>query len=183
MDRLNRTDAQYLKLFTEEHGLLNNESKLVNDYKLKEEEERDLFFRLSSSLRDAQEKERVRVERMKYLQFSLSILCAVLGILSTYLLNYFRNSNIREILDYDKEQFPVVKELVTDVISEQAALRKYLEENFSKINQTKSTDDDATPIIPIENPQPINLYEPKSIRYFFVGLALAIVCSTVYFNK
>ena len=51
MDRLNRTDSSYLKLFTEEHGLLKLESRLVSDYKLKEEEERAAFYHLSSALR------------------------------------------------------------------------------------------------------------------------------------
>ena len=95
MDRLSRSDTRYLQLFTEEHNLLKEEVTLVNEYKLKENEERDLFFYLSSSLRDSQEKERARVERIKYLQLGLSIICTTLGIISAYLLNYFLNANIR----------------------------------------------------------------------------------------
>ena len=79
MDRLNRTDSRYLQLFTEEHALLKNESNIYNEYKIKENEERDLFFSLSTSLRDSQEKERARMERTKYLQFGLSIACTTLG--------------------------------------------------------------------------------------------------------
>lgn len=79
MDRLTRTDSRYLKLFTEEHALLKNESNIMNEYKIKENEERDLFFSLSTCLRDSQEKERSRLERTKYLQFGLSIACTTLG--------------------------------------------------------------------------------------------------------
>ena len=49
------------------------------DYVIKENEERDLFFSLSTCLRDSQEKERSRLERTKYLQFGLSIACTTLG--------------------------------------------------------------------------------------------------------
>lgn len=119
MDRLSRTDSNYLKLFTEEHGLLKHESKLIVDYKLKEDEERSAFFELSSRLREAQEHERIRVERTKYLQFGLSILGATLGILSTYLFNYKRNSNIREILEYDKEHFKSLEDSVQSILEKQ----------------------------------------------------------------
>ena len=117
MDRLSRTDSRYLQLFTEEHNVLKSEMNLINDYKSKENQERELFYYLSTSLRDSQEKERARVERIKYLQLSLSIICTVLGIISAYLLNYFRNSNIREILHYNKEQFEVTHNLLNDLIS------------------------------------------------------------------
>jgi hypothetical protein len=117
MDRLSRTDSRYLQLFTEEHNVLKSEMNFINEYKSKENEERELFYYLSTSLRDSQEKERARVERIKYLQLSLSIICTVLGIISAYLLNYFRNSNIREILHYNKEQFEVTHNLLNDLIS------------------------------------------------------------------
>ena len=105
MEGLSRTDSRYLKLFTEEHSILKADSQLMNDYKLKESEERDLFFFLSAALRDSQEKERTRIERIKYLSYGLSIICTALGIISAYLVNYFRNTHINEILSYNKVQF------------------------------------------------------------------------------
>lgn len=132
MDRLNRTDSQYLKLFTQEHGLLKLESKLISDYKLKEEEERSLFFNLSSCLRDAQEKERIRVERVKYLQLGLSVVCTSLGLLSAYLLNYFRNANIKEILDYDKEHFSRIEDSVKTILEKQEDFESNLESVMAK---------------------------------------------------
>lgn len=144
MDRLSRTDSNYLKLFTEEHGLLKDESKLMNDYKLKEEEERAAFFNLSSRLRDAQERERIRVERTKYLQFGLSIVCASLGILSTYLLNYWRNSNIREILEYDKEHFHTLEQSVKSIMEKQEDFESSFESAMSRWNNTFKANDSGS---------------------------------------
>ena len=116
MDRLNRSDSRYLQLFTEEHNILKSEIVLINEYKIKEDEERELFFTLSTNLRDSQEKERTRVESIKYLQLGLSIACTLLGILSAYLLNYFLNSNIKEVLRYNKEQFAQTHQILKDLL-------------------------------------------------------------------
>ena len=135
MDRLSRTESRYLQLFTDEHNTLKNELRLINDYKLKENEERELFFYLSAALRNSQEKERARVERTKYLQLGMSVLCTGLGILSAYLVNYFKNSSIREILDYDKEQFQHVSSLVNTVLSKQANLESNLGQNLEALGK------------------------------------------------
>ena len=119
MDRLSRTDSQFLKLFNEEHEILKREKLLVDDYKAREDEERDLFFFLSASLRDSQEKERARVEKTKYLQLGLSIACTSLGIISAFLLSYFRNSSINEILKYEKEQFASTGDLMNQILERQ----------------------------------------------------------------
>ena len=147
MDRLNRTDSNYLKLFTDEHGLLKQESKLINDYKLKEEEERAAFFNLSSKLREAQERERIRVERTKYLQFGLSILCTSLGLLSAYFLNYFRNSNIREILEYDKEHFKTLEESVKTIMEKQEGIESNFESMMSKWNSSFKIPDESPEVL------------------------------------
>jgi len=134
MDRLSRSDTRYLQLFTEEHNLLKEEVTLINEYKLKENEERDLFFYLSSSLRDSQEKERARVERIKYLQLGLSIICTTLGIISAYLLNYFRNANIREILNYDKQEFSSTQSMIKDLKEKHDELDHKLDNEFKHLN-------------------------------------------------
>ena len=118
MDRLSRTDSRYLQLFTSEHAILKREAQLVADYKQHEEEERAMFFMLSVALRDSQEKERARVERTKYLQLGLSLACTVLGIASSYLVSYFRNSQIRDVLKYDTEQFALTKQMLDTLRSQ-----------------------------------------------------------------
>lgn len=131
MDRLSRTDSRYLQLFTEEHALLKNEVFLMNEYKIKENEERDLFFSLSASLRDSQEKERVRVERIKYLQLGLSIACTTLGILSAFVYSYLKNSSINRILTYETTQFSDVKEMMANVLNKQEQLELLIEKSHA----------------------------------------------------
>ncbi len=160
MDRLSRTDSRFLQLFTEEHSVLKREVALMNEYKLKENEERDLFFFLSTSLRDSQEKERARVERIKYLQLGLSIACTTLGIISAFLLSYFRNSNIREILNYEREQFAMSNQLINKILNKQDELetimKKQIEINSKNVpiaiseikNQmTSEEESNQTPIL------------------------------------
>ena len=125
------TDSRYLQLFTEEHALLKNESNLMNDYKVKENEERDLFFSLSASLRDSQEKERARAERLKYLQFGLSIACTTLGIFSAFIYNYMKSSSINEILRHEKEQFGSVKEIISSIVAKQEQLELSIAKNHA----------------------------------------------------
>ena len=136
MEGLSRTDSRYLKLFTEEHSILKADSQLMNDYKLKESEERDLFFFLSAALRDSQEKERTRIERIKYLSYGLSIICTALGIISAYLVNYFRNTHINEILSYNKVQFKSTQDSLESLKNSQQINQIKLNENFDKLNET-----------------------------------------------
>ncbi len=131
-DRLNRTDSRFLKLFTEEHEILKREKNLIGDYKTREDEERNSFFVLSAALRDSQEKERARLERTKFLQLGLSIACTSLGILSALLLNYFRSSNIKEILRYEHEQFGHIKSTVGDLMARQIEMQEFMKENLLK---------------------------------------------------
>lgn len=169
MDRLNRTDSQFLKLFTEEHEILKREKLLVDDYKLREDEERDLFFYLSASLRDSQEKERARVEKMKYLQLGLSIACTSLGIISAFLLSYFRNSSISEILKYEKEQFANTSELMNQIIERQNEVHVALNQSTTAQNAlhdilkgsiTQSILRDMMKPPPQQTPPPVETYRP-----------------------
>ncbi len=133
MDRLNRTDSTFLKLFTQEHEYLNQEKIAQNNYKLKESEERDLFFRFSALLRESQEKERARAERIKYLQLILSVSCTFLGLLSAFLISFLRRTEIKEILDYEKKSFLSIANKLDGFDREQRELnddfKKYLTTN------------------------------------------------------
>ncbi|CAF0733246.1 unnamed protein product [Brachionus calyciflorus] len=211
MDRLARSDSRYFSLFTEEHGLLQTEVKLLEDFKLKESKERDLFYFLSTSLRDAQEKERIRVERTKYLQLGLSILCTSLGILSAFLLSYFRNANIREILTYDREQFENVNYVLSFLNKGQQAIsndinqnlktlesdltkylsqenennRKVLSENLSTLENVIKNQNEL--IVEFNESRKIDdtnkIAIPKSVFYSVVITSLAILGSLVFINK
>ena len=110
----------------------------MNEYKFKENEERELFFFLSASLRDSQEKERVRVERIKYLQFGLSIACTVLGVLSTSLYSYLRNSKIQEILTYEKSEFTNTNNAIEEVLRKQIQLQTLMNEQFNHLNEKQN---------------------------------------------
>ena len=133
MDRLNRTDSSFLKLFTQEHEFLNQEKIAQNNYKLKESEERDLFFRFSALLRESQEKERARAERIKYLQLFLSVSCTFLGLLSAFLISFLRRTEIKEILNYEKESFSSISIKLDSFDRDQRELnsdfKKYLTSN------------------------------------------------------
>ncbi len=143
MDRLSRTDGNYLKLFTHEHETLNEEQILLNEYKAKEASERDLFFKLSASLRESQEKERTRAESVKYLQLSLSIACTFLGLVSALLFSFLRKTEIQEILNYEKNSFNQLSSKLSEFETEQQdfvkLLRDYLDANEkAKSDQIKS---------------------------------------------
>lgn len=135
MDRLNRTDTIYLKLFTQEHENLNEEKMVLSDYRLRESEERDLFYRLSTLLRESQEKERARAERIKYLQLALSIICTFLGLFSALLISYLRKSEIKEILNYEKESFNDLAFKIDNLNKEKMPLIDELSKNINEFKQ------------------------------------------------
>jgi hypothetical protein len=143
MDRLSRTDSRYLQLFTNEHEYLKTELELLSEYKLKEDAERDLFFVLSAALRDSQEKERSRAERVKYIQLGISVSCTVIGLLTAYIVSYFRNSNIREILVYEREQFTQTNQLLNQLLINQNDFNKQLSLQQAKLDQLENKSSDT----------------------------------------
>ena len=159
MDRVNRSDSRYLQLFTEEHNVLKSEIKLVNEYKIKENEERELFYTLSTNLRDSQEKERARIESTKYLQLGLSIACTCLGLISAYLLNYFRNSNIKEVIRLNKEYFDQTQVVLLDLMRVNERNEKSICQKIESLNTTLLT---ASSVEKKEYEIPQNDDKPKS---------------------
>lgn len=167
MERLSRTETLFLKLFTEEHEILKREKFLVHEYKIKESEERDLFYLLSASLRDSQEKERARVERIKYLQLGLSITCTTLGIISAFLMSYYKNSHIKEILSFEKEQFAYSNQLINDIRSKQTELQNIFETNLNALTEARAVQIDTAEIGSISNseqPKLETIVEKKEIN-------------------
>jgi hypothetical protein len=148
MDRISRTDSSYLKLFTSEHETLNEEKLLLNDYKLKEASERDLFFKLSASLRESQEKERTRAESLKYFQLALSLACTFLGLISALLFSFLRKAEIHEILDYEKHSYEKLINKLDGLEYNHQDLGKALREHMSR-NVGKSE----------KAPEPLNFNE------------------------
>lgn len=194
MERFNRTDSRYLQLFTEEHNTLKAEVQLVNEYKLKESEERELFFFLSAALRNAQEKERARVERIKYLQLGLSVLCTSLGILSAYLFNYFRNANIREILEFERAQFGILNEKISQLdLNQKNVITNLNQIEGSSVSAAKSIDKlisdvqsiDKSPKHLSDNQAEIINKEPESYFYLnpYVLSGLFLVSFIFFTNK
>lgn len=131
-------------MFTEEHNYLKTEIRLVKEYKIIEDEERELFYTLSTNLRDSQEKERSRIESTKYLQLGLSIACTLLGLISAYLVNYFRNSNIKEVMRLNNEHFRQTQEILsvlvqkTDDNSNVKEITRLNNENFRQTREILS---------------------------------------------
>ena len=82
-------------------------------------------------MRDSQEKERVRAERLKYLQLSFSIACTVLGILSAFIYNYFRNTQIRQVLDNEQKEFSNTNALIGQLLYQQASLSTSVQQHLN----------------------------------------------------
>lgn len=187
MNQLSRTDRKYLELFTQEHEILNSEQDIMKQYKEKENEERDLFFFLSAALRDSQEKERARVERIKYLQLGLSIACTVLGVISAYLVNYFKNTHVKEILNYDKIQFKNTQDKLDSLMLLYEGNQTKLEEKMNKLsslfdsmnNLQKPFEQETKPISKesiltnVDNKKTIN-YDLISINPYILSLVSVI---------
>lgn len=163
MERLSRTDSRFLKLFTEEHSILKRETTLVNEYKQKEDEERNSFFMLSASLRDSQEKERARVERTKYLQLGLSIACTSLGIVSAFLLSYFRSSSIKEILRYEEKQFESMSILMKDINGKQIELEAFLKDKLP-IPVNLVAENKELPVMVVDSPVEVESQIAEEIK-------------------
>lgn len=199
MDRLSRTDSKYLQLFTEEHNVLKSEMQLIDEYKVKEGEERDLFLQLSTSLRDSQEKERTRAEQLKYLQLGLSITCTTLGILSAFLYNYFRNSQIKQVLANEDKEFGRLNELLAQMLSKQdestSSLSKQLEQLKSELKQpsgakqpiataTKIAANEADEKPTDQQPKEIKTIQPKTYEIREMALlAASFILAIIFFTQ
>lgn len=59
---MSRSDEAYLELITNEHKMMKNELKLLNDLRTREESERELFTSFSQRLREAHE---VRIKKLR----------------------------------------------------------------------------------------------------------------------
>jgi hypothetical protein len=173
MNQLSRTDRKYLELFTQEHEILNSEQDIMKQYKEKENEERDLFFFLSAALRDSQEKERARVERIKYLQLGLSIACTVLGVISAYLINYFRNTHVKEILKYEKIQFKNTQDKLDNLMLFCEGNQTKLEEKINKISVRFDSPSNLKPSeqeVKPSSTEPVINVDNKKISYNLISV-------------
>ncbi|CAF0966819.1 unnamed protein product [Didymodactylos carnosus] len=97
MEKLPRSDDRYLQLFTEEHDGVKIEKRLLDKLLSAEQNERQLFSIMQLSLRDNQEKERLRTERTKYWSVIGSVIGALCGIIGATITNYYRLNELKNM--------------------------------------------------------------------------------------
>jgi len=84
MGKLSRSDDGYFELFKQEHDLVKKEKLAQLELKKQDEIERQLFSSLQLTLRESQEKEKMRIERTKYWSIIGSVVGALAGMIGKY---------------------------------------------------------------------------------------------------
>ncbi|BES94898.1 Coiled-coil domain containing 51 [Nesidiocoris tenuis] len=93
-----RGEERYIQLVTEEFKILKDERRMTTEFALVERDERDSFNMLSSRLKESQEKERARAERVKYWSIIGSIFGTVLGIFGSSINNELKMRELRKLV-------------------------------------------------------------------------------------
>lgn len=88
----------YLTLLKQEHEVIKEERRLLDEAEILDQEEKEKFALLSSAVRESHEKERARAERTKYWSIILSVTGAVIGVVGTSINNYLRMRELRGIV-------------------------------------------------------------------------------------
>ena len=145
LDKVQRGDERYLKLLTQEHTIIKEETVLATQLENFEEEEKLLFSELSSAVRESHEKERARSDRTKYWSIIGSAIGAMIGILGTSINNYLRMRELRGLVqDSSNEGIRLdVAKVSESVQSHHMQLLGYLQELKTMYGMTP------------ENPQPL----------------------------
>lgn len=84
MGKLSRSDDGYFELFKQEHDLVKKEKLAQLELKKQDDIERQLFSSLQLTLRESQEKEKMRIERTKYWSIIGSVVGALAGMIGKY---------------------------------------------------------------------------------------------------
>uniref|UniRef100_A0A1B6LD19 Coiled-coil domain-containing protein 51 n=1 Tax=Graphocephala atropunctata TaxID=36148 RepID=A0A1B6LD19_9HEMI len=98
LEATTRGEERYLTLVTREHNLLKEERKLTAQFNLSEQEERECFTFLSSSLKESHEKERAQAERTKYWSVIGSVIGTVIGVVGSSINNEFKMRELRKLV-------------------------------------------------------------------------------------
>ncbi|XP_071476029.1 mitochondrial potassium channel-like [Diadema antillarum] len=95
LDRTPRDDPKFLELATEEHRMLQNETRLKEWFSTVEAKERETFSQLSAVVRESHEKQRAQEERTKYWSIIGSIVGTLIGIAGSSIANHRRMRELR----------------------------------------------------------------------------------------
>lgn len=98
LDRTPRDDPKFLELATEEHAMLQAETRLKEKFTKVEARERDTFSHLSTAVRESHEKQRAQEERTKYWSVIGSIVGTLIGILGSTVVNHKRMGELRTLV-------------------------------------------------------------------------------------
>ena len=98
LDNTTRGEERYVHLITEEHKVLKEERRAVEEFQRYEREERDYFAVLSSAVKESHEKERAQAERTKYWSIIGSIIGTILGIVGSSVNNELKMRELRRLM-------------------------------------------------------------------------------------
>lgn len=119
LDNTSRGEERYVHLITQEHSILKEERRAVQEFQRYEREERDYFAALSSAVKESHEKERAQAERTKYWSIIGSIIGTIIGIVGSSVNNQMKMKELRRLigeslLKHGNQDIPTI---VTEVLS------------------------------------------------------------------
>lgn len=156
IEKTNRTEDRYLKLLTEEHAVLREESAIVDQLQKLEKSEKDHFSYLSTALRESHEKERARAERTKYWSVIGSVVGAVLGITGTTINNYLRMKELRGIVSDSVSTSTDYRALTTQLCDTMTSQFGVIEAFISDLKTSLGTLDNSTLKLAAEDASKMN---------------------------
>jgi hypothetical protein len=98
LDNTTRGEERYVYLITQEHRVLKEERKAMEEFQRYEREERDYFAALSSAVKESHEKERAQAERTKYWSIIGSIIGTIIGIIGSSVNSEMKMKELRKLV-------------------------------------------------------------------------------------
>lgn len=98
LDNTSRGEERYVHLITQEHSILKEEKRAVQEFQSHEREERECFAALSSAVKESHEKERAQAERTKYWSIIGSVIGTIIGIIGSSVNNQMKMKELRRLI-------------------------------------------------------------------------------------
>lgn len=98
LDNTSRGEERYVHLITQEHSILKEERRAVQEFQQYEREERDCFAALSLAVKESHEKERAQAERTKYWSIIGSIIGTIIGIVGSSVNSQIKMKELRRLI-------------------------------------------------------------------------------------